>query len=829
MSADHIDPSKIPSYTGNLEELEARAKALKKEAGAIRDKGADIHADFQGLRAYYTAPEAEQLFATTKPVAKKADVFADELEKVGAALDGFAAEVRPLVAKLHQLKGMAAEFAADIKDDEDWQYNPGKVAWSNRVVQEVKATVQAFWAAEVAAANKITALVDHGTHWSLGDGSKKGGHTYGLTKKVMMSAGDTPWGKIVDEKYHWYDPRAVVSWVKHFIWDGTVVDGAWATLKGLGTLLNPWGDNFGAAWKSMGHLFTGLTFAPLAGFIPLLPDGGVKTWMKDSMKTTVEVGKSLVAWDQWSKDSGRAAGAATFNIATALFTRGAGGAAKTGAEAAGVGAKIANAAGKVGRVGQLMDPTTHIITAAGAAAKFTKLDAALGSAFKTVKTAAALSHLRDAFAVTGRTSPSGEIHLPNGQAVDLHGPLPDLPPGKTFVYLPDGAGKVPPGSFMEDANTFLTPGGKVIDAHGMPKKGFHAVAEGSAKDREILNSIPPERAAAPTDHELATVGAEHRHHGMANAGDGHAPRGDLRPHASHQPSEAGGVGSRGPGGPTPSGGTHTQDTASPGGHGPGGVQGAPHQGGNGDGPSGGHDGPGSSDVESEGRRGTGGGDGSGTPDQSPVHLEGDRLAQRPSGEMPTEQEAAVTDALKDFKVPPVDQERMLTQLRKSEYGAAVADYIESRRFADIPEYKELLFQVKQKGMMPAVHQAFEHAAELQDKGIGHIEFELKLPEQGLDLDVLTRVDGRIEYGAQLKDVKSANGIKSAVAGIVEKQLAGSGVDVKAAILDVHDLKGAVTERILRLVRRAADRTNASFELRFDDGSITVYPTNATKP
>ncbi|KIZ14735.1 hypothetical protein SNA_31285, partial [Streptomyces natalensis ATCC 27448] len=228
----------------------------KKEAGAIRDKGADVHSSFQGLRAYYSAPEAEQLFASTKPVATKAHHFADELEKVGAALDTFAAEVRPLVARLHKLEGAASHFVADIKQDEDWQYDPVKVAVNKQLIQEVSATVQAFWAAEVAAANKITALVSHGTHWTLGDGTKKkGGHTYGLTKEAMSSAGDTPWGKVVDQKRHWYDPGAVVSWVKNFVWDGTVVDGMWGTLKGLWSL-TPWGDNFGAAWKSMGHLAT---------------------------------------------------------------------------------------------------------------------------------------------------------------------------------------------------------------------------------------------------------------------------------------------------------------------------------------------------------------------------------------------------------------------------------------------------------------------------------------------------------------------------------------------------------------------------------------------
>ncbi|MGW6819501.1 hypothetical protein [Streptomyces sp. NPDC055005] len=108
---------------------------------------------------------------------------------------------------------------------------------------------------------------------------------------------------------------------------------------------------------------------------------------------------------------------------------------------------------------------------------------------------------------------------------------------------------------------------------------------------------------------------------------------------------------------------------------------------------------------------------------------------------------------------------MLTQLKKSEYGATIAEYISSGRFADIPGFKKpngLLFQVKQKNMIPAVRQTMEQAAELQAKGLQGIEFEAKLPGENLDLDVLVRNDGHIDYGARLKDVDSVAGIKSAV-------------------------------------------------------------------
>ncbi|WP_180685253.1 hypothetical protein, partial [Streptomyces gossypiisoli] len=75
-----INPSQIPQFTGDLEQLETDYAALKTDAGNVRDAGRDVHSQFQGLSAYYQAPEAEQLFATTKPVKDKADAFADDLE-----------------------------------------------------------------------------------------------------------------------------------------------------------------------------------------------------------------------------------------------------------------------------------------------------------------------------------------------------------------------------------------------------------------------------------------------------------------------------------------------------------------------------------------------------------------------------------------------------------------------------------------------------------------------------------------------------------------------------------------------------------------------------
>src|ERR1044072_4904194 len=107
------------------------------------------------------------------------------------------------------------------------------------------------------------------------------------------------------------------------------------------------------------------------------------------------------------------------------------------------------------------------------------------------------------------------------------------------------------------------------------------------------------------------------------------------------------------------------------------------------------------------------------------------------------------------------------------------------------------------------------------RGVKNIEFEHKKPELGLDLDVLVRSGDRIEYGAQLKNVQGASGINSATKGIAAKQLAGTINGQKVAILDIHDTKGALSDKILGRVAARAKACESTFVLRFEDGSITV--------
>ncbi|WP_190046436.1 hypothetical protein, partial [Streptomyces galbus] len=693
-----------------------------------------------------------------------------------------------------------------------------------------------------------------------------------------------------------------------FVWDGLIVDGVWGTIKGLGTLVGCGGwEAMGQAWKGLAQLATGLALASIPGVgtaFWLVPDDKLPSWIRDSRTAMKETGKALVAWDEWGKNPGRAAGAVTFNVLTTVFTGGAGGAA-AGAGKAGAVAKVLSVAGKAGKV---IDPMTYIAKGAGAGlSKIGDISKALKGVgnIEIPKLPETAVHLPQGTSVL----PDGTVHLPEGAAVpaglhELPGGgfrVPDDVPvvhedalpvkaegGEPTLYadshgnIVDGQGKVlldvhepgPPEPVHGAGGPESTgPAGADVPHVDSPAKvpamagaaphtvdaGTHISLGDSLGD---VGRVGEDVPVAPGVHAGGDIPNVHAggdlpggyvgdHLPGAHAGD-HLPGGSAHEHgagpsASHEPpnTHTGGHGDGTGGGHN----GHSTDGAHDG-SGPGHHDGATHGHGDTDGPGGrhgddasghGHDGDGRdggpATVGHENSTGGGdrssGGPGHGREPERVDYSEGDEKAAQPTGRLQPDQEAAVAEQLANSKMAPHDIEKSLTGLRKSEYGAGIAKYISEGKLSHLPGYSELLSQCKQvskaSDMTPAVYMAMEHAADLQARGVKGLAFEWKVPGDGLDLDVLVRSGDRIEYGAQLKDVQSASSLNSATRGIAEKQLLGNIDGQKVAILDVHDTKAALTDKILGRIAHRARITNATFVLRFRDGSITVPANGPTYP
>ncbi|NKI44562.1 hypothetical protein [Streptomyces physcomitrii] len=836
-----IDPGRIPHYTGSVEELEKDHAALKKDGAAIRSAGAGVHSRFQGLSAFYQAPEAEQLFASTAPVKNRADQLGDDVETVASALSAYATEIRPLVKKLDDLRARAVTFVAEHEDDDDWQYDEDKVAEHNRIDNEAKAALVAFTDAERACYNKIVDLWG-GPHMRVTEG-KPGAHEYGFRAEDLKGA-KMPWGTPVNEKHH---PWEIGHWVKSFVWDGVVIDGIVGTLKGLGTLIgvNGW-DNAFNAWKGLAQLATGVQLSLMPGAqiaFWALPDDKLPSWLRESRTTMKQTGKALVAWDEWGKNPGRAAGAVTFNVVTTVFTGGTGGA----VSGAGKAGKAAQAAALVSKAGRVIDPMTYVAKAGGAGlAKISDISSSLRGI-----NGIDLPRLPD----NAVTLPEGSLRLPDGTV--------QLPDG---VYLPEGAHRLPDGRIAVPENALVLPEGSVRLTDGPAKDALYLDpelnirnAEGEVvhgSDHAPIEASPAPRTSGAEEplrvdnplHEAPLVGAGSRHLG------------------TERPMQLGEGAHGSPEGPTRVGG-EAPISASPRADRSGGSD-LPQR------PSAGHDAPG---VQSDSHRvtqhttqpegqatqahgGSGGGshgndfgrsgepsiaqqvpDAGGnphlTPDvpsTSPIseisperYSTGHEASPPPSEPMRPEQEAGLSEALSRSRMPADDQAKVLRTLRKERFGAKVADLISRGHLEGIPNYDEILNMCKQgssksqKGMIPAAHMALREATILQNKGFSHLAFEIKDEALDLDLDVAAlRPDGTPQYGYQLKDVDSIEGIRSA-AKKAAKQLISPSDTTKFAILDVHRPRAELSAKMFNEVEFQARRAGATFQLRFEDGSITV--------
>ncbi|WP_328894074.1 hypothetical protein [Streptomyces sp. NBC_00236] len=480
-----VSPSGIPVFTGNLALLDRSVSALTKAGGSIATSAGDVHGSFGGLQAFYKAPEADQLFTTTKPVADRGTSLKSDLATITAALSTYSDDAHPLVEKLKQLKREADAFVVQIRDDDKWREDGDLVDENNHRHDEVIETWTAFQAVERACHDKIAALVG-GPALKIDDGSGKKG-TYGYDAETLKHAEGLPWGDPVEESKPWYQ-------LHEHAWDfikGFAVDGVWGTIKGLGTLVGTDGwDSAKQAWSGLGKLATGLaiTATPLGVAYWMTPEDQLPSYLRDSRNAVKETGKALLAWDQWGENPSRAAGAVTFNVITTVFTGGAGGAA-SGAGKAALAAKALSTAGKVGR---FVDPMTYVFKGAGMG--LTKIGDVMAG-FKGLGT----------FEVPAL--PEGAITLPDGGFKLADGTL----------HLPEGSA-IPEAAFEVPSNSFKLPDGAEIPAdaidlgdgvvrlpEGMaPPTGSLRIPEGALKLPEGTTALP-ENVLKGTDEHGNTV------------------------------------------------------------------------------------------------------------------------------------------------------------------------------------------------------------------------------------------------------------------------------------------------------------------------------------
>ncbi|KOU64622.1 hypothetical protein ADK96_20680 [Streptomyces sp. IGB124] len=550
--------------------LDAKVKLISSGGATVSTKASDVHTSFGGLQAFYQAPEADQLFATTKPVSDLGLKLSSDMCTIAGALGTYSRDAAPVIKKLENLKAEAAAFREKTDKDSKWREDGDLIDENLDRRNEIAEVWAEFQEVERAAYAKIVALVG-GKPLRVNDGSNAK-DMYGYDAEAMKQSKSLPWGDAVEE--------SIPAWqIWEHAWEfgkGIVVDGIWGTLKGLGGLVGLQGwDVFKQSWTGLAKLGTGLAISTIPGVGPLFlaaPDDKLPSWLRDSRTAMKETGKALLAWDQWGSNPSRAAGAVTFNVVTTIFTGGAGGAA-SGAGKAGAVAKTLSFAGKAGHA---IDPMTYIFKGAGAG--FSKIGDVMAGLRGMGKVEVPNINLDGAVALPEGAIhlPDGAIHLPSGSAV------PDgaikLPDGN--IKLPEGTTTFPPGTVklpVDGPPRFMDPDGNIFKADGSLDQSVKDAPKGRPDAGADVPRTDAPKADTPAtarvpERELVGVGGRGGDDAIRLGSDisdpvhaiDNAPRGVDATPVRVPEHELAGVGGRG-GDHTPGGhaGDHT-----PGGHAP---------------------------------------------------------------------------------------------------------------------------------------------------------------------------------------------------------------------------------------------------------------------
>lgn len=242
-----------------MEALAAHARGLGEFGVAFADIGERFHATWQGLAAFYQAPELGQLLMATAPVAHVSATVGEDYQTAGRVLGGYAEEVRQIQARLDALRAQAGDFEASVDGDDDWADDDAARERNNELVAGVNTAMADFHEAERRCANGINVLYGGQQYRaSDGDGRHERGE-YGATAEQYgaAAAGEqgVPWGKPVADDPGWF------STIGHGVLD----------VAGLVPVIGEPADAANAAWYTAEGDYTNAALSaaamvPIAGW-----------------------------------------------------------------------------------------------------------------------------------------------------------------------------------------------------------------------------------------------------------------------------------------------------------------------------------------------------------------------------------------------------------------------------------------------------------------------------------------------------------------------------------------------------------------------------------
>ncbi|HZX03895.1 MAG TPA: hypothetical protein VFF46_13250, partial [Kribbella sp.] len=542
-----IKPEGIP-----VEDLDRVAAAIQQNAGPLgklgqgfSDVGNNVHKSFGGLNEVYHAPEREVLVNSTQLVQKNLTEFGSNLPQISHHLTVFGDGVQAKADRLRAIRADAYDWMRRKNGNPDWQNDQWMIDKNNQMVQDVH-NIMTVDLPDMSfrCANAILALFG-GKPWDPKTGARQGE----TPKQGGDDKQEEPWGTPEERDRPWY--LGALHAVGQFLVGvvqviGEAIEGILTVipvLPALGSIdgVRKWAkstfgydiptwDAAGKAWVGLKDLAVGLTALPFQlawwGFDAVTGKDTRPQWVKDIGEKSLEIGKSLIAWDEWSKNPAKALGMVLTNVATTVGTGGVAAGAKAVATAGKLG-KLSLAAAKVAKAAEYVQGV-----------KIGLHDGALGLATKIPKVADVVDKMakipivghnfqlhtpKADIPVVTAADTGGSVAHHAGDVPGAHTGVPESRAGTSNVDIPSAHTGDGPGVHTGDGGAVHTGVGDGLGAHVGDGAGTHAgVGDGPGAHAGVGPGAHPGVGDGPGTHAGVGDGpGSHVGDGPgAHAGDG---------------------------------------------------------------------------------------------------------------------------------------------------------------------------------------------------------------------------------------------------------------------------------------------------------------------
>ncbi|HET6738311.1 MAG TPA: hypothetical protein VFH76_05240, partial [Kribbella sp.] len=398
-----IKPEGIPiaELTKVIQTIDAHDQVLRDIGPKFTLLGQDVNRTFKGLAPHYEAPERDLLIGSTQIIENKLGEFGPTLPTMAGHLRNLAGATQEKLTQLTNIRTEAYDWHRRKNGNPEWQNDQDMIDDNNRMVKDVTKIMQEELPAICFTAANAIAQLYGGRPWDVKTGVREGDQPPPPPDEDKEQE-PPAWGTEEERDKPWWQDClefpvnavvGVLTVVGETVQSILTLIPVLPALGSIGPLRDfmhdklhwdmPTWQQAGDSWKGLGMMVAQVVTAPYqlawAAFdsvtgLDTRPDA-VKEFGEKGLTMGKEMLKGFVAWDEWSKNPGKAFGMALTNVVATVASGGSAGAVKTAAMAGKFGAASMTVA-KVAGVAEKLQVTRGALH-----------DAALGAVTKIPKVA----------------------------------------------------------------------------------------------------------------------------------------------------------------------------------------------------------------------------------------------------------------------------------------------------------------------------------------------------------------------------------------------------------------------------------------------------------